>query len=141
MAFHFFVPFVMLKKFRLQTVIPASPTEVYKAWLNSESHAEMTGGSPAIVNDEVGKPFAAHNAYLWGKNLVLEPYSKIIQSWRTSGFKSTDEDSEIEINFENHEKGTLLTLTHSKVPEQEAHVEQGWVSHYFEPMIAYFTDK
>ena len=131
----------MKKKFTLTTIMPASPAEVYAAWLDSEAHAAMTGGSPAIMNDEVDLPFAAHNAYLWGKNLELIPDQKIVQSWRTTGFKSTDEDSQIEVNFEEHEEGTLLTLTHSNVPAQEEHVEQGWVTHYFEPMIAYFNSR
>ena len=131
----------MKKKFTLTTTIPATPAEVYSAWLDSEEHAAMTGGSPAIINNEVDLPFAAHNAYLWGKNLELIPNRKIVQSWRTTGFKSTDEDSQIEVNFEEHNDGTLLTLTHSNVPVQEAHVEQGWVTHYFEPMIAYFNSK
>ena len=129
----------MKKKFTLTTIIPASPSEVYDAWLDSEAHAAMTGGSPAIINDEVDLPFAAHNAYLWGKNLELVPNRKIVQSWRTTGFYSTDEDSQIEVKLEEHQDGTLLTLTHSNIPEQEAHVEQGWVTHYFEPMIEYFN--
>ena len=129
----------MKKKFTLTVIIPASPAEVYDAWLDSEAHAAMTGGSPAIMNDEVDLPFAAHNAYLWGKNLELVPNRKIVQSWRTTGFYSTDEDSQIEVKLEEHQDGTLLTLTHSNIPEQEAHVEQGWVTHYFEPMIEYFN--
>ncbi len=131
----------MKKTFILTTTIPASPKKVYKAWLNSKAHSAMTGGSPAIINNEVDQPFAAHNAYLWGKNLELVPNKKIVQTWRTTGFKPTDEDSQIEVTLEKHPDGTLLTLTHIKVPEQEAHVEQGWVTHYFEPMDVYFKNK
>ena len=101
----------------------------------------MTGGSPTIMSNEEGKPFAAHNANLWGKNLELVPNKKIVQTWRTTGFKSTDEDSQIEVLLEEDKEGTLLTLKHSNVPEQEIHVEQGWVSHYFEPMTTYFKNK
>lgn len=129
----------MKTKFTLTAIIPASPAEVYAAWLDSDSHAAMTGGSPAIINNEVDQPFTAHNAYLWGKNLELIPNQKIVQSWRTTGFNATDEDSRIEVKLEEHSDGTLLTLMHSHVPIQEAHVEQGWVTHYFEPMIEYFN--
>ena len=131
----------MTKAFTLKATIPASPREVYNAWLDSKEHSMMTGGAPAIMNNEVDKPFAAHNAYLWGKNLELVPNKKIVQTWRTTGFKSTDEDSKIEVTLEKSTKGTLLTLKHSNIPEQEIHVEQGWVSHYFEPMTNYFNSK
>jgi len=131
----------MKHKFKIQAIIPASPKRVYEAWLDSESHAAMTGGSAAIISNEVGMPFAAHGAHLWGTNIELVSNQKIVQTWRTTGFKSTDEDSKIEIYLEEHVDGTLLTLTHSNVPEQEHQVEQGWVSHYFEPMTKYFNDK
>lgn len=131
----------MKKIFTLTSTIPASPADVYTAWLDSKEHAAMTGGSPAIINNELDQPFSAHNAYLWGKNLELIQDQKIVQSWRTTGFKSTDEDSQIEVKFEEHADGTLLTLTHSNIPVQEEHVEQGWVTYYFEPMIAYFKSK
>lgn len=127
-------------KFTLSTVLPASPQQVYDAWLDSESHAGMTGGSIAIMSAEVDKPFAAHGAYLWGKYIELIPYKKIVQTWRTTGFKETDNDSTIEVTLEEHTNGTLLTLVHYNVPEQEYHVEQGWVSHYFEPMNTYFKN-
>lgn len=131
----------MKKTFTLKTTIPASPETVYSAWMDSEEHAAMTGGSPAIINNEIDKPFTAHNAYLWGKNLELVPNQKIVQTWRTTGFKSTDEDSQIKVTFEGQKGETLLTLTHSNIPSQEEHVEQGWVTHYFEPMQAYFKVK
>lgn len=131
----------MKKSFTLTAKFPASPKEVYEAWLDSDAHSAMTGGSPTIMSNEEGQPFAAHNAYLWGKNLELVPNKKIVQTWRTTGFKSTDEDSKIEVSLEEVKEGTLLTLKHTNVPEQEIHVEQGWVSHYFEPMTSYFKNK
>jgi len=131
----------MKKSFTLTAKFPASPKEIYDAWLDSDAHSAMTGGSPTIMSNEEGKPFAAHNANLWGKNLELVPNKKIVQTWRTTGFKSTDEDSQIEVLLEEDKEGTLLTLKHSNVPEQEIHVEKGWVSHYFEPMTTYFKNK
>jgi len=131
----------MKKSFTLTAKFPASPKEIYEAWLDSDSHSAMTGGSPTIMSNEEGKPFAAHNANLWGKNLELVPNKKIVQTWRTTGFKSTDEDSQIEVLLEEDKEGTLLTLKHSNVPEQEIHVEQSWISHYFEPMTTYFKNK
>ncbi|MEK6155557.1 SRPBCC domain-containing protein [Flavobacteriaceae bacterium 3-367] len=130
----------MKHTFTISEVIPASPEVIYMAWLDPDGHSAMTGGGKAIVHDEVDKPFAVHDAYLWGKNLQLIPGKKIVQSWRTTGFETADEDSKIEVVLSPHAEGTLLTLTHSNVPDQEVHVKQGWVRHYFEPMKAYFSE-
>lgn len=129
----------MIKKITLKAVIPTSPKTIYEAWLDSELHSAMTGISTAIVNDEVEKSFAACGVYLQGKNLELIPNRKIVQAWRTTGFKPTDEDSKLEISLEEHADGTLFTLIHRNVPEQEHHVEQGWLLHYFEPMMVFFN--
>ena len=39
--------------YTLSTVVPASPAEIYRAWLDSVTHSEMTGGE-ATMSDEVG---------------------------------------------------------------------------------------
>ena len=38
--------------FTLTTLIPASPQEIYEAWLDSVTHSEMTG-SQAMMSDEI----------------------------------------------------------------------------------------
>lgn len=37
--------------FIVSDVIPASPDEIYAAWLDSETHTDMTGGA-ATASDE-----------------------------------------------------------------------------------------
>ena len=70
-------------EFTVSDVIPASPDEVYRAWLSSEGHSEMTGGA-ANASDEVGASFDAWDGYIEGKNVDLEPGRRIVQSWRWS---------------------------------------------------------
>jgi uncharacterized protein YndB with AHSA1/START domain len=41
--------------FKLTTIIPASPQEIYDAWLDNLAHSEMTGGE-AIMSDVVREP-------------------------------------------------------------------------------------
>lgn len=114
------------------------PQALYDAWLNSESHAKMTG-SPATVSTEPGGEFQAWGGYIWGKNLELEPGKRIVQSWRTTEFDDSEEDSQIEVLFEANDKGgTKITLRHSKLPEHGAQYEQGWQESYFDPMTQYF---
>lgn len=124
----------------LTTTIPASPEEIYKAWLDSLGHSEMTGGE-ATMSDEIGAEVAAWDGYITGRNLELVPGERIVQSWRTTQFGDEHEDSIITVLLQEIADGTLLTLEHKNVPdEQRSYEESGWQSNYFEPMVAYFTE-
>jgi uncharacterized protein YndB with AHSA1/START domain len=124
--------------YTLTTTLPASAQEIYEAWLDSLAHTEMTG-SEAIMSDEVGAEVAAWDGYITGRNLELVPGMRIVQSWRTTEFDDEHEDSIITVTLEEVADGTLLTLTHSKVPEAHKSYEGGgWQKHYFEPMKDYF---
>jgi uncharacterized protein YndB with AHSA1/START domain len=126
--------------FTLTTTIPASPEEIYRAWLDSIGHSEMTG-SEATMSDEVGAEVSAWDGYISGRNLELIPGERIVQSWRTTEFGDEEEDSVVTVVLQETEEGTLLTLDHSNVPdEHKGYEEGGWQSNYFEPMIAYFTE-
>lgn len=125
--------------YTLSTVIPASPAEIYQAWLDSIIHSEMTGGE-ATMSEEVGADVSAWDGYITGRNLELVPGERIVQSWRTTEFDDAYADSIITILLQETEDGTLLTLEHSNVPDaQRSYEEGGWQSNYFEPMIAYFA--
>jgi uncharacterized protein YndB with AHSA1/START domain len=126
--------------FTLTATIPASPEEIYQAWLDSIGHSEMTGGE-ATMSDEVGAEVSAWDGYISGRNLELIPGERIVQSWRTTEFGDEEEDAVITIVLQEIEDGTLLTLEHSNVPDEHKRYEQGgWQSNYFEPMVAYFTE-
>ena len=125
--------------YTLSTVIPASPAEIYRAWLDSIAHSEMTGGE-ATMSDEVGADMSAWDGYITGRNLELVPGERIVQSWRTTEFDDELEDSIVTVLLQETEDGTLLTLQHSNVPdEHKGYEEGGWQSNYFEPMIVYFS--
>ncbi len=127
--------------FKLETQLPGTPEEIYKAWLNSEEHAAMTGGEEASATPVVGAKHSAWDGYIWGRNVELIPNKRIVQTWRSTGFQEDDEDSILEIDLEASGEETILRMIHSKVPNQEADVEKGWVDHYFEPMREYFSRK
>ncbi len=124
-------------EFTLKTRIPAKPSEVYSSWLNSETHSRMTGGE-AEISAEIGASFTAWDGYIEGVNIELEPDKRIVQSWRTSEFEDNEEDSLVEILFEELNNNTELTLIHSNLSESGEHYKKGWEEHYFEPMIDYF---
>src|SRR5271165_5065768 len=107
--------------FIVSDIIPAGKEAVYSAWLDGEQHAEMTNTEAAEASTKVGDPFMAHDGYITGKNKELIPYSKIVQSWRTTEFSDDEEDSFIEVTFEDKDGGTLVTLTHTNLPPDGGH--------------------
>jgi len=127
-------------KFTLKTNIKATAKQIYKSWLSTQGHTKMTGGA-AFISDKVGNTFTAWDGYIKGKNIALEPYTKIVQSWRTSQFEEGEEGSQIDITLNEKDGETELTLTHSNVPESGEHYIDGWDKHYFKPMKTYFEYK
>jgi len=128
----------MKNGFKLSAVIPATPAEIYKAWLSTKGHTAMTG-SPAKVNGKVGGKFTAWDGYIFGTTLELTRDSRIVQAWRTSEFADDDPDSLVEIFLEETKGGTKVTLAHSQIPEGQADSYlQGWDDFYFKPMKQHF---
>ena len=127
--------------YTLTTTLPASAAEIYQAWLDSQAHSEMTGGE-ARQSDQVGAAVSAWDDYITGRNLELVPGERIVQSWRTTQFTDEHEDSVIVVTLDEVEDGTLLTLVHRNVPEEQTGYERGgWQEHYFEPMKEYFAKR
>ena len=118
----------MKESCELKEVFPVSAKELYEAWLDGDKHAEMTGG-PASGTAEVGTEFTAWGGYIWGANQSLEPHSKIVQTWRTSEFAEDDDDSIVEVHFNEVVNGTELTIKHTNIPEGQTQYEKGWDDH------------
>ena len=127
----------MVKKFTVSEWFPALPEEIYLAWLDSNGHSQMTG-SPARISSQVGVRFEAWDGYIFGKNLELEPGKRILQTWRTTEFDPSEQDSLVEIVFEPVLNGTTVTINHSNLPAHGSQYQQGWVDFYFQPMKEYF---
>lgn len=124
-------------KIQLTEFFPVTPATLYQAWLDSDLHTEMTGGEATCSNEPQGT-FTAWDGYISGQNKELLANEKIVQTWRTTEFKPTDPDSEIQLDFKSANGGCALTLTHINIPADQPDYAQGWIDHYFEPMRAYF---
>lgn len=127
----------MLHSFTLTETFTVSPETLYNAWLDSNTHSQMTGGD-AMCSTEINGYFSTWDGYVTGYNINLIPYREIIQAWRTTEFSVSDEDSKLIIKISESGEGSLLTLTHQNIPTGQSDYEKGWVEHYFEPMKAYF---
>ena len=129
----------MENKFKMSTVLHATPEQVFRAWLSTDGHTAMTG-SPAKVEPRVSGAFTAWDGYIFGKTLELKPYSRIVQAWRTTEFPEGSPDSRVEVVLEAAEGGTKITLVHTDIPEGQADdYKQGWKDWYFKPMKKYFS--
>ena len=129
----------MSKGIRLSTRLSAEPKAIYRAWLSSRGHTAMTGGK-ATASARKGARYTAWGSYIKGRNLVLKPPGRIVQSWRGSTFKRGAPDSRLEIRIVRAARGSKLTLIHTKLPRGEAgHLRKGWRTHYLIPMKKYFA--
>ena len=128
------------EKISISTTLPASPEQVYKAWLSGKEHAAFTGGQKATGSTKVGGKFTAWDDYISGKNLELDEPSRILQSWRSTEFPEGHPDSKLEILLEPNKAGTKITLNHTEIPAgQSAAYKEGWEDYYFAPMKEYFA--
>ncbi|MGO9785979.1 MAG: SRPBCC domain-containing protein [Stellaceae bacterium] len=127
-------------EFTVSDVIPASPQAIYNAWLDAKGHTAMTGGKAAQCSAEPGGTFTVWDGYITGRNLQLEPYWRIVQSWRTTKFTAADSDSQIEVVLEPVPGGTRVSVHHGNVPDgHTSYRDGGWQRSYFEPMKLYFA--
>jgi uncharacterized protein YndB with AHSA1/START domain len=127
--------------FEVSDVVPATPEQIYDAWMSSDGHTGMTGAE-AHVDPRVGGDFDAWDGYITGRTIELDPGRRIVQSWRTSEFEDEHGDSRIEVVLDPVPDGTRVTVRHSNVPDGQLGYEQGgWQESYFEPMKEYFAGR
>ncbi len=120
-------------------VLPASPDEIFDAWIDGAQHAAMTGAD-ATSDPVVGGEFTAWEGYIEGHHQLLDRPHRIVQSWRSSEFPDGAPDSRLELELEPDGDGTRLRLVHTEIPAgQGVRYQSGWEEFYFAPMEAYFA--
>lgn len=130
----------MVDNIEISTVIKAPAKAIYEAWLDSEGHSAFTGAR-AVIDPQVGGKHSAWDGYIEGETLELEPYRRILQSWRTTEFPADSESSSLEIILEQVDEGTRVTLVHTQIPEgQGSQYRDGWEEHYFSLMREHFSN-
>ena len=128
----------MKESIKISELFPVSAKRLFDAWLNSTEHSKFTGVE-ANIKPHVGSKYTAGDGYINGTNLVLQPYGRIVQSWRSTDFPDGAINSKLEILFEKANSGTRVTIIHTSIPYGQAkEYEKGWKNHYFKPMKKYF---
>ena len=128
----------MRETIRLSETFPVSAKILFDAWLSSDKHSSFTGGKAQILSRR-GTRFTAWDGYIKGTNVIIQPYGRIVQKWRTTEFPPGAPDSNLEILFEKVDGGTKLTILHTNLPPGDGRkYEKGWQDYYFKPMKKYF---
>ena len=126
---------------RQRVVIPATPDEVYDAFMDPKKHSEFTG-SKATCSPRVGGKFTVWEGYISGKNLELEKGKKIVQEWVTTEWPQDYPPSKLELTFREVSGNTEVIMVHSDVPAEQANeLEQGWTDFYWKPLKDYFKKR
>ena len=131
----------MSERIEVTDIVPAKPKVIYDAWLDGEKHTAFTG-SKALIDGRVGGKFTAHDGYISGTTISVEPFGRIVQTWRTTEFPTDAPDSEIEVILEESPQGTKITIVHTDIPDgQGESYRQGWIDYYLAPLKKYFSQK
>lgn len=124
-----------------KVTIPASPNEVYEAFVDPKKHAAFSG-SKATGKAEVGGEFTAWDGYIFGKFLEFEPGKRLVQEWQTTEWPEGYPPSKFELTFKAVHGGTEVTMVHSNIPkQQEEELAEGWTEFYWEPLKKYFKKR
>lgn len=128
-----------MEKFKVSVKLHCSAKDVFTGWLNDTVHSEFTGGGVAKTSPNEGGAFSSRDGYITGTNVEIFPYKKIIQKWRTTDFSADDEDSVIELFFTYKDDHTLVSITHTNLPEGTGDdYKKSWKDNYFSFMKKYF---
>ncbi len=126
---------------RQTVIIPASPAEVYEAFVDPKKHSEFTG-SKATGKAKKGGKFTTWDGYSFGKYLELEPGKCLVQEWQTTDWPEGYPPSRFELTFKKVAGGTEVTMVQSNIPkEQEDELADGWNEFYWNPLKEYFKKK
>jgi activator of HSP90 ATPase len=130
----------MSESIKVSEIFPVTAKKLYTSWLDSKEHSAFTG-TKAEIFPRVGEHYHAGNGYIHGSIISLQPYGRMVLSWRSTDFPDGVRDSKLEVLFEKSEKGTRVTIIHSELPDGQGKMyEKGWKDHYFKPMKKYFRN-
>jgi uncharacterized protein YndB with AHSA1/START domain len=113
--------------------IPATPEEVYDVWTDPKSPGgPWFGATKVIVNMAVDGLFylaVGHESKMWphyGRFVKLERPKVVEHTWMSESTKGLE--SVVTVSLEKQGAGTLVTLRHSGVPDDEPgrKHKEGW---------------
>ena len=121
-----------LLEFKLERTIPASPEEVFDAWLDPKVPGNPWNAAEKFILDPKidGLFFWTLNGTPhYGRFTALERPRRIQHTWMSP--KTLGYESIVTLTFQPHGQATLLTLLHSDLPDHELAKGHGNGWNYF----------
>lgn len=117
-----------------QSVLLAAPAEeLFDTYLDAKRHGAVTG-SAVTISDKPGSKFSAFYGSLTGTMLAVVPKRLIVQSWRSTNFRTSDPDSTLILEFVPEGKKGRINLVQIDVPDVDFQgVSNGWELYYWTP--------
>ena len=113
----------------------APASAIYELLMDSDKQAEFSG-APTKIGREPGSAFEVMGGHITGVTLELVPNRRIVQSWRLAEGTWPEGHMSTAIFMLEEDSGeTLLHFVHAGVPEQNHDsIDEGWKTHYWDPM-------
>lgn len=127
-----------------QTVIlkNTTPEMLFGIYTDSKKHSKAIGGGVVKISSRIGSSYSAWDGYITGKTLHLVKAKMIVQTWRSSDFKSSDMDSTLILWFEKKGNDAILSMVHANVPDHQYFgIKKGWDDFYWTPWKKYLAGK
>ena len=116
-------------EFKFERTLPASPDEVYDAWLNpSVPGNPWTAAEKLLLDPKVDGLFywALKGTAHYGRFTEMDRPHRIQHTWMSPN--TLGQESMVTLTFQKQGEGTLMTLAHSGLPDHDparGH-ERGW---------------
>ena len=125
---------VIIQRYR----IIAKSDKVWDALVNPKT-IEKWGGGPAVMEDKIGFEFSLWGGDVYGKNIEVERYKKLVQEWY-GGEWNRPSIVTISLNADGH--CTEVLLEQKDIPLEEIkEINEGWRDYYFEPLKKLLEEK
>lgn len=122
--------------------LAAPIAKVWAALTAPKAIAAWMGG-PVKSNPRVGGRYAYFGEETTGRYIRVEKPSALEYTWRQANWPTEWPDSHVRWKLKATKTGTLLTLMHTKFPnqaERDGH-ESGWDEYWLGPMQAWLEGK
>lgn len=129
----------------------ASTRRVYDALTDARQFDAVTRLSDAIallsapgakataINPAVGGSFVLFGGYISGLTLEMLPGERLVQAWRTAGWKA-GEYSTVQFTLAADGAGTKLIFDHRGFPDGDGnHLAGGWHVHYWTSLALFLS--
>lgn len=121
--------------------IKSSIEEVWRA-LTDPQYIDAWGGGPVKMNDKKGFKFSLWDGSIFGENIEVVPYKKLVQNWYSHEERKWEKPSIVTFNLSEEKDGVKLELIHEDVPDENSKdISDGWKDYYLGPLKKYLEQK